>query len=290
MTGWGAGMRRPAGWVRRWYGARPLHLLALLAAFALAGYAVRGVVAAGQWRGFALWFAVAIVGHDLLLFPLYSLADLSLRRLLPGRPGRRDVGAAGPPGPAVSSPAVSSPGSPNIPFSQTRIYDPRPAPASDSSPGGPSPGHSGPASAGPHQSSSGPASSGPAHTGPAHTGPAHTGSAHTGPASPVINYIRVPAAFSLLLLLVWFPLILGLSARTYHRASGLVTSLYLGRWLAVTGVLFAASAASYALALRRASAPARQARRSRHLATSPGRRSHADGARRASRHRRHRFH
>ena len=282
LKGGGAGVRRLAGWVRRWYGARPLHLLALLAAFALAGYAVRGVVAAGQWRGFALWFAVAIVGHDLLLFPLYSLADLSVRRLLPGRPaGRRHDGAAKPPGPAaatpaapgaaVSSPAVSSPGSPDIPFSQTRIYDPRPAPASDSSPGGPSPGHCGQASSGSPQSSSS----------PAHCGPA-------GP--PVINYIRVPAAFSLLLLLVWFPLILGLSARTYHRASGLVTSPYLGRWLAVTGVLFAASAASYALALRRASAPARQARRSRHLATSPGQRSHADGARRASRHRRHRFH
>jgi hypothetical protein len=286
VPGWWAGPRALAGWVRRWYGAEPLHLLALLAAFALAGYAVRGVVAAGQWRGFALWFAVAIVGHDLLLFPLYSLADLSLRRLLPGRPGRRDVGAAGPPGPAVSSPAVSSPGSPDIPFSQTRIYDPRPAPASDSSPGGPSPGHSGPASEGPHQSSSGPASSGPASS-----GPAHTGSAHTGPAGPpVINYVRVPAAFSMLLLLVWFPLILGLSARTYHRASGLVTSPYLGRWLAVTGVLFAASAASYALALRRASASVRQARRSRHLATSPDRRGNAAEAQRASRHRHRRFH
>ena len=38
---------------------------------------------------------------------------------------------------------------------------------------------------------------------------------------PVINYIRVPAGFALLLLLVWFPLILGLSAVTYRRASGL---------------------------------------------------------------------
>src|SRR3984885_7218419 len=69
--------------IRRWYGAHPLHLLALLAAFALAGYAVHAVVAAGQWVGFAEWFLIAIVGHDLLLFPLYSLADLSLRRLLP---------------------------------------------------------------------------------------------------------------------------------------------------------------------------------------------------------------
>jgi hypothetical protein len=198
-----------------------LHLLALLAAFALAGYAVRGVVAAGQWRGFALWFAIAIVGHDLLLFPLYSLADLSLRRLLPGRSaGRRHEGAVEP-------------------------------------------------SAG-------------------RSGQAGSSAAAAGP--PVINYIRVPAAFSLLLLLVWFPLILGLSSRTYHRASGLVTSPYLDRWLAVTGVLFAASAASYAVALRRSRAPARRARRNRRMATSPGRRSHADGAVRADRHRHRRFH
>ena len=77
-------VRRGSGWVRRWYGANPLHLLALLAAFALAGYAVHAVMAAGEWAGFAAWFAVAIIGHDLLLFPLYSLADLSLRHLLPG--------------------------------------------------------------------------------------------------------------------------------------------------------------------------------------------------------------
>ena len=78
--------------IRHWYGANPLHLLALLAAFALAGYAVRAVIAAGQFRGFAIWFAVAIIGHDLLLFPLYSLADLSVRRLLP----RWARGQAGP--------------------------------------------------------------------------------------------------------------------------------------------------------------------------------------------------
>ena len=69
--------------VRHWYGANPLHLLALLAAFALAGYAVHAVIAAGQFIGFAEWFAVAIIAHDLLLFPLYSLADLSVQRLLP---------------------------------------------------------------------------------------------------------------------------------------------------------------------------------------------------------------
>jgi hypothetical protein len=41
-----------------------------------------------------------------------------------------------------------------------------------------------------------------------------------------------------LLLLVGFPLILGLSAATYQRASGLGTDAYLWRWLAVTGAMF----------------------------------------------------
>ena len=86
-------------WIRRWYGANPLHLLALLAAFALAGYAVHAVIAAGQWTGFAEWFAVAIIGHDLLLFPLYSLADLSVQQLLPG--GQAPPGPGRPPGPGL---------------------------------------------------------------------------------------------------------------------------------------------------------------------------------------------
>src|SRR3989442_3097158 len=99
-------------WIRRWYGAHPLHLLALLASFALAGYAVHAVVAAGQWRGFAVWFLVAIVGHDLLLFPLYSVADLSLRRLLPRRAGggpARGGGRGRPPGPSGATPRAPPP-------------------------------------------------------------------------------------------------------------------------------------------------------------------------------------
>jgi hypothetical protein len=169
---------RAAGrWLRRWYGASPLHLLALLAALALGGYAAAAVVAAGPWRGFAVWFAVAIVGHDLLLFPLYSLADLSARRLLPGWAGGiRERSRAD--GKGVQTAGRVAP--------------------------------------------------------------------------PVVNYLRVPAAFSLLVLIVWFPLILGLSAGTYHRASGLSASPYLGRWLALTGAMFAGSAACYAWALRRA--------------------------------------
>jgi hypothetical protein len=84
------------------------------------------------------------------------------------------------------------------------------------------------------------------------------------PGPPVINYVRIPVAFSLLLLLTFFPLILGLSEPEYHRASGLTTQPYLWRWLAVTGVLFAGSAVLYALRCRRASSRARkQAARTR---------------------------
>jgi hypothetical protein len=157
--------------LRRWYGAPLRHLLALLASFALAGYAVHAVAAAGQWRGFVIWFGAAIVVHDLLLFPVYSFADRVLRQFL-----RRRQASAVPAAP------------------------------------------------------------------------------------PVLNYLRVPAAFSLLLLLVWFPLILGLSSDRYRRASGLSTGPYLWRWLAVTGTAFAASAVWYAVSRRRL---ARHARRPR---------------------------
>jgi hypothetical protein len=58
-----------------------------------------------------------------------------------------------------------------------------------------------------------------------------------------LNYLRVPAAVSGLLLLVWSPLILRVSETAYHAASGLSAQPFLPRWLAVTAVLFAISAA-----------------------------------------------
>ena len=60
----------------RWYGANPLHLLALLGCFALAGYASAQRVKSHP-VAVAVWFLGAVVGHDLLLLPLYSLADTS---------------------------------------------------------------------------------------------------------------------------------------------------------------------------------------------------------------------
>lgn len=67
-----------------------------------------------------------------------------------------------------------------------------------------------------------------------------------------INHVRVPVAFSALLMLVWFPLILGGREAAFTAATGLGTEVYLGRWLGVTGVLFAASALLYAVRVRRA--------------------------------------
>src|ERR1700761_7560303 len=58
----------------RWYGAGPLHLLTLLGSFALAGYAAAKLLPY-NYVGIPVWFAGAVIGHDLILMPLYTLAD-----------------------------------------------------------------------------------------------------------------------------------------------------------------------------------------------------------------------
>ena len=66
---------------RDFYGSHPLHLLAMLAGFAMVGYVITTVTPKALWnpnvwwQSVAVWFAVAIIGHDLVLFPLYALAD-----------------------------------------------------------------------------------------------------------------------------------------------------------------------------------------------------------------------
>jgi hypothetical protein len=66
------------------YGSDPLHLLGTIAAWALAGYVViqLGPQALWNhqvwWQSIAVWFLAAIIAHDLVLFPLYALADRSL--------------------------------------------------------------------------------------------------------------------------------------------------------------------------------------------------------------------
>src|SRR5689334_9819204 len=141
----------------RWYGASPLHLLALLACFGLAGYAAARLVSSHP-IAVIVWFVGAVIGHDLLLVPLYSLADRSA-------------------------------------MAAVRHRDPQ------------------------------------------------------LPVAPWINYVRVPAALSGLLLLVWFPLIFRLRS-PYHASTALSADPYAWHWLAVTGALFLLSAVAFALRLR----------------------------------------
>lgn len=79
-------VRSIPGRFRQAYGAGPLHLLGVIACFALAGYAVLRIPVPLLPR-ILIWFGAAVIGHDLILFPLYALADRSLtvtrRRAVP---------------------------------------------------------------------------------------------------------------------------------------------------------------------------------------------------------------
>lgn len=149
-------IRRAVGW----YGANPLHLLALLVSFALTGYAADRLLDA-EPKSVAIWFVGSIIAHDLILFPLYALADWSAARVLT----RRSV---------------------------------------DTPPG------------------------------------------------PWINHLRFPLVISGVLLLVWWPTIVR-DPVAFETASGRTGDPYLERWLAITGALFAASAVTYAIRVRRIS-------------------------------------
>jgi hypothetical protein len=70
------------------------------------------------------------------------------------------------------------------------------------------------------------------------------------PNVPVVNHIRAPALISGLLLLVYFPLILGLARGEYRRATGHDLHGYARNWLLITAVLFAGSALMYAIRVR----------------------------------------
>lgn len=65
-----------------------------------------------------------------------------------------------------------------------------------------------------------------------------------------LNAVRIPAALSLLLLLISFPLVFRLDARGYELTTGLDPDRYLGSWLLLTAVLFAASGLLAAIRLR----------------------------------------
>ena len=151
-------MSRLTAGFRTAYGAGALHLLIMMAGLILLGYLI---ITAGPstlwkpqgswWQSMALWFAAAVIVHELVLFPVYSLAD----RLLGGAVARVGI--------------------------------------------------------------------------------------------PVRNYLRVPMLGSGLILLVFLPDITERGAGTYFADTGLTQQPFLGRWLMLTAVMFAASGLSYAI-------------------------------------------
>ncbi len=67
---------------RGFYGAHPLQAMILLGCFALTGYVAVHISADPTLLEMVLWFAGAVIAHDLVLFPLYTLADRVTARTL----------------------------------------------------------------------------------------------------------------------------------------------------------------------------------------------------------------
>ena len=83
--------------LRRHYGAGPLHLVGLLACFAVAAYAVTRVLGQGGWLSVFQWFVACLVLHDLIAWPVYAAADRLLVRAQRRQGGPRRQAAKAPP-------------------------------------------------------------------------------------------------------------------------------------------------------------------------------------------------
>ncbi len=83
---------------RRGYGAGPLHLVALIASLLISGAAVVGWFDSFTTPDIVrilIWFLGAIVAHDLILLPIYSLLDRGALHAS-GHPHRRAAPAGAP--------------------------------------------------------------------------------------------------------------------------------------------------------------------------------------------------
>ena len=210
---------RAARLFRALYGESPLHLLVLLASFVVCGYAAARLLE-GDWLGIVEWFVGAAVIHDLVFVPLYGSTDWVLHRGL--RTGRgRDLSV----GQARERRAGQEP--PDAASAREPSAQPPAAPPSGRPPSSETP---------PAQPSAEPPSAKPQ--------PAQAPSA---PRIALLNHIRVPAFLSLLLLLVYWPLIRERSGPVYAVTTRLSPGVFLGRWLLVTAVLFAASGLLFAV-------------------------------------------
>jgi hypothetical protein len=65
---------------RELYGSGALHLLATIASFAFVGLVLVQVFDGLSPWNFVLWLLAASIAHDLIAFPLYTLADRVARR------------------------------------------------------------------------------------------------------------------------------------------------------------------------------------------------------------------
>jgi hypothetical protein len=146
---------------RRLYGSNPLHLLAHVGVFFIAGWAISQIFRQGFVINWIAWFLGAALLHDLVLLPLYSLLDRGLTTTV----GRRVPPSAGP-----------------------EADQARPS---------------------------------------------------------VINHLRVPAVVSGILLLVYFPLILGYASKNYEHDTGHALAGYTRNWLLICAGVFLASALVY---------------------------------------------
>lgn len=71
----------------------------------------------------------------------------------------------------------------------------------------------------------------------------------------LLNHVRVPLLLSALLFLVWLPVILQRSERTFRLKAGLTQDPYLDRWLLITLVAFVVSGVVYVVRLRTGRTP-----------------------------------
>ncbi len=62
-------------WLQRHYGAGPVHLAGLAACFFVAAYALAKVLGETGWKEILALFAVCVVVHDLVVWPVYGIAD-----------------------------------------------------------------------------------------------------------------------------------------------------------------------------------------------------------------------
>ena len=124
-----------------------MRLLAFLALLPLSGWALLEMLDSRAAERIAIWLVACVLVHDLVVFPLYSGADLGLRRL----------------------------------------------------------------------------------------------------ARSAVNYVRIPAALSALMLVVFWGTIGGSGERAYHAVSGRTFDGYATRWLLVSAALFGGSALLYLL-------------------------------------------